>query len=200
MSHNSPSNASFNVNGRHSLIELAQAGCDEALGELLEFYRPYFLKIAEDTVASNLRPKLSPSDLVQGSLAIAAEKFDQFRGETDDELLKWVLAIFRNHLTDGIRRFRYAEKRATDREVSEQMPPLEDDLASPSDFASAREDVDRLLIGIERLPEQSRQVVRMRYLENLSYAVIANRLECSPDMARRVWLKAIDELGKVLDR
>ena len=181
-----------------SLIQQARVGCDISLGRLLEFYRPYFLKIAEDTVASDLRPKLAPSDVVQGSLALAAQKFGQFQGESEDELRPWMLAIFRNHLMDGIRRFRYADKRSIDRE-EHGVPALPDHVASPSDFVRAQEEVDRLLSGIDRLPERSRSIVRMRYLENLSYAEIAERLELSPDMARRVWLKAIDELGQELE-
>lgn len=181
------------------LIDDARDGCAESLGKLLEFYRPYFLKIAEDTVASDLRPKLSPSDVVQGSLALAAQNFQQFEGQSEDDLRPWMLAIFRNHLMDGIRRFRYADKRDINREETGTVLAIVDDVASPSDFAQAKEDVDQLLSGIERLPEQSREIVRMRYLENLSYAEIAERLECSPDMARRVWLKAIDDLGRELE-
>ncbi|MEO1524151.1 MAG: sigma-70 family RNA polymerase sigma factor [Planctomycetota bacterium] len=180
------------------MIEIARGGCDQTLGALLESYRPYFLKIAEDTMDSGLRPKLSPSDLVQGSLVIAAEKFHQFRGETDDELLNWLRTIFRNQLTDGVRRYRVAQKRATGREACDSSVSIEKEMASPSESIAAHEEVDRLLAGIERLPPLAREVVRMRYLEDLSFAQIADRLDCSPDMSRRVWLKAIDDLGREL--
>lgn len=181
-----------------SLLERARSGCELALGELLEFYRPYFLKIAEDTVASDLRPKLSPSDLVQGTLVLAAKNFEQFQGKNEDDLRPWMITIFRNHLLDGIRQFRYSEKRKVEREQG-VSPTMMGDASSPSELAVANEEVDRLLIGIANLPEQSRNIVRMRYLEDLSYAEIAEKLDCSPDKARRVWLKAIDELGKELE-
>ncbi|MEM7477761.1 MAG: hypothetical protein AAF483_22465, partial [Planctomycetota bacterium] len=65
------------LNPANGLIQRAQEGCQESLGQLLEIYRPYFLKIAEDTLASDLRPKIGASDIVQGSLALAARRFEQ---------------------------------------------------------------------------------------------------------------------------
>ncbi|MEM7476693.1 MAG: sigma-70 family RNA polymerase sigma factor [Planctomycetota bacterium] len=123
---------------------------------------------------------------------------EQFQGKTADDFWPWIMTIFRNHLTDGLRRYRYSAKRAPDRE-DHDAPTVAADDESPSAYAMAEEEVDRLLTGIQQLPSRSQKVVRLRYLEDRTYAEIAQELQCSTDMARRIWLKAIDQLSQELE-
>ncbi|MFK8115299.1 MAG: RNA polymerase sigma factor [Rubripirellula sp.] len=180
------------------LIDDARLGSSESLDELLEFYRPYILRLAEDTIAPWLRPKLSASDVTQGTIVLAWDRFTQFEGETSSDFRAWLLAIFRNHLRDGVRRYRYSDKRKIDREEAEVSPTLHGNVVDPADLVAEEESVQRLLACIESLPEESRSIVRLRYVKGMSFMAISGELGCSADKARRVWLSAIDELAQRL--
>ena len=86
-------------------------------GTLLNCYRAYLLRIANDRVEPGLRAKLAPSDIVQGSMLVATQEFQDFRGDSEAELRAWLLQIVSSQLIDGLRRFLDAEKRRSDRDV-----------------------------------------------------------------------------------
>lgn len=176
------------------LLNDARNGSPDALGSCLEFYRPYLTRLAEGTISSELRPKLSASDVVQGTLAQACRRFDQFQGNTTDDLRAWLLAIFRNHLTDGLRRYRYAGKRSIAREAAPDVLLPSGPRNDPGENAELEELAGMLMAGIERLSADAKQVVRLRYIEGKSFTKIAEQLNLSRDGARRLWLAALDEL------
>lgn len=177
----------------------AKTGCPDALGELLDFYRPYLLRLAEETISSGLRPKLSASDVAQGALVSAFDHFDQFKGDTTDDLRAWLLAIFRNHLTDGIRRYYVSSKRSIQKEVigGSALHAYRD--TDPADQAEDAESVARLIECIAQLPKNARRIVRLRYIEARTFIEIGIELDCTPDMARRKWLSAVEELSHRLN-
>ncbi|MEM1227006.1 MAG: sigma-70 family RNA polymerase sigma factor [Planctomycetota bacterium] len=184
--------------GKAKLIMDARQGSSGSLDQLLEFYRPYIFRLAEETIAPWLRPKLSAADVAQGTILLAWDRFQQFDGSTSSDFRAWLLAIFRNHLRDGIRRFCETEKRSIDREAGLVSPLLPNVSASPADQFVIDESIEKLLQCIDDLPDRARRVVRMRYIEAKSFPEIGKELDCTPDMARRIWLAAIDELAKGL--
>ena len=96
----------------------ARAGSPEALGRLLEACRRYLLLVAERELDPALRPKGGASDLVQETFLEAQRDFAGFRGRSQPELRAWLRQILRNNLANFHRRFRDADKRRLDREVS----------------------------------------------------------------------------------
>src|SRR5262245_12981144 len=77
----------------HALVRAARAGSNAALGELLETFRSYLLLIANREVEANLRPKFAPSDMVQETILVAQLQFDQFRGQSAEEVAGWLRSI-----------------------------------------------------------------------------------------------------------
>ena len=71
------------------VIVLAKGGDREALGRCLEICRNYLLEVARLRLPSSLTDRLGASDLVQDVYlaCCTAEKFREFRGETEEELL-----------------------------------------------------------------------------------------------------------------
>ena len=62
-----------------------------------------------------------------------------------------------------------------------------------------REELDRLLDDVGRLPDSMRELVVMRYLEESSYEDIARMLDKSPHQVRALCHKAITKLRKMQD-
>src|SRR5262249_1313717 len=83
-----------------SCLAAARTGSTDALGRLLDEYRPYLLGIANEEFDADLRARGGPSDLVQESLMEASRDFANFRGRQQEELLAWLRGILRNNLAD----------------------------------------------------------------------------------------------------
>jgi RNA polymerase sigma-70 factor, ECF subfamily len=182
-----------------SLFDSAVLRRQDALGHLLEFYRPYLLRLAEAWTESDLRPRFSASDAVQESLLAAATAFDRFQGTTEREFRKWLVTILRHQLVDGRRLHKGAEKRNLHRDqplASDVQPAVVG--GDSVEQVETQEAIERLLCAIEQLPEAQRKVVRARYLQGLSFEEIASRQSVSREWVRRRWKEAVHDLGKQL--
>lgn len=179
-------------------LAAVRAGSPEALGPLLQQFRRYLLVVAHEELGEDLRGKIGSSDLVQDAFLQAQQIFERFTGDSPEELRLWLRAILRNKVADCKRQFQEAEKRQINRERSLERGPsrdaLVDDASSPSAQLARREDLEALLQSLERLPEHYRQVLRWRYWEDLSFPEIGQRLGCSPDAARMLWMRAAERL------
>lgn len=189
------------------LLASARGGSSEALGRLLEECRQYLLLVASAEIEPALSAKLAASDLVQETFLEAQQDFPRFQGASDAELLAWLRRILLHNVCDAARRYRDCDKRAIRREVP-LAPPVRgprpgasSPLATtqtPSWLAMQRESVDRLIESLEKLPDDSRQVIILRNLETLSFHEIGHTMNRSPDAVRKLWGRAIQRLEVLL--
>lgn len=183
-------------------LTAARAGSREALGEALEACRAYLLKIAEQDLDPALRPKGGASDLVQQTFLEAQRDFGRFAGQSEDELLAWLRQLLRHNLVNFARDFRQTGKRRIDREVTLDTPDssgspagqLPADTTSPSGQAAAGEQAELLRRAMDRLPEDYRRVLTLRYREGRSFEEIAGVMNRSPNAARKLWARAVEAL------
>ncbi|MBY0525663.1 MAG: sigma-70 family RNA polymerase sigma factor [Gemmataceae bacterium] len=187
-------------------IEAARQGSAEALGRLLEMCRNYLLMVANTTLEAELQSKASPSDLVQETFLQAQQNFTQFRGSTEAELLGWLRRILLNNAANLSRRFQDTAKRQLAREVNASElaqrtldAELPADSPLPIDRLAALERDEELRRSLERLPEAYRQVIVWRNFEHLPFDEIGQRLNRSGEAARKLWTRALDELGELLE-
>jgi RNA polymerase sigma-70 factor (ECF subfamily) len=184
----------------HALLRAARLGEEEALGRLLQGYRRYLLRLAEDDLPAVLRSKLGGSDVVQETLVQALASFGRFRGQSLEELQGWLRGILHNVLRHSTRRLNTAKRRAN-REVPLQAlddpaGALPADEPSPSKHLMRREREAAVQEALARLPETYRQVLVWREWEGLPFLEIARRLGRSPDAARMLWWRAIERFDE----
>jgi len=186
--------------GFDALIAAARAGSSVAIGKLLENCRNYLLLIANRALDSDLRPKVGASDLVQDTFVEAHRGFPRFQGTTETELLAWLTTILGHRLANNNRRYRFADKRSVDREVSldadcdiGQISLLRQS-AAPHHTLIADDEAQRLRTTMERLSEPFRTVIQLRTWERLSYAEIAVRMQGTPESVRKMWGRAVRQL------
>ncbi len=180
----------------------ARAGSRPALGQLLETCRAYLLLVARQQLPADLRAKGGASDLVQETFLEAQRDFGQFHGATEAELLAWLRRLLLNNLGHFLRQYRDTGKRAVEREVALEPGGSSGSPAgglaaaepSPSEEATQREQADTLHRALERLSEDHRRVITLRYLEERSFEEIGGRMGRSPDAARKLWLRAMERL------
>jgi RNA polymerase sigma-70 factor (ECF subfamily) len=183
----------------------ARAGSPEALGRVLEACRGYLLLVAEEDLDPGLRAKGGASDLVQQTFLEAQGDFNRFRGGSEDELLAWLRHLLRNNLIDFARQYRATAKRGVDREVpltgddSAFREAIPADTPSPSGHAMARERDDALRAALDRLPEDYRAILRLRYDDGLGFDEIAARMGRTPEAVRKLWARAVARLQQEMD-
>jgi RNA polymerase sigma-70 factor (ECF subfamily) len=189
-------------------LTAAHSGCSEAIGRLLEQFRPVLHAVVAAALDRNLQSKADASDIVQDSLLEAHCTFGNFRGQTPEELLAWLKQILLHNLSNFRRQYRETEMRNIRREVglptSSPVAVPGDLLASDSVFpvekAANREELTRLGRALEGLPLAYRRVIAWHQWENQSFEEIGQRLGRSAEGARQIWWRAIQLLRKELTR
>ena len=186
----------------------ARRGCRASLNELVELFRPYLLKLANDRLDRRIRAKLGASDIVQESLTAAAQEFPNFRGETLQEWLAWLRQILSNDLNQARRTFRQTEKRNVDREVvptdSQSLRQLMMRMAAqdqtPSQQLVADEECSIAIRSIAKLSPDQERVVKLRHLSGHTIEEIAQVMGRSPDAIRKLWYRALLQLQREIER
>lgn len=183
-------------------LTAARAGSREALGQLLETYRAYLTLVAQRELDPVLRVKGGASDIVQDTLLAAVQAFDHFQGNAEEDLRRWLRRLLLNNLVDHARRYRGARKRDARREAALETaspsgehtfdPPAS--TPTPSRVLMAEEENDAIHRALERLPEDYRLVLLLRFQEDLSYEEIGKLMDLTPNAARKLWARAMKRL------
>lgn len=188
------------------LVAEARAGSKEALARLLSVCRDYLLLVANRELEPQLLGKVSPSDLVQETMFVGYEKFEEFHGDTKEQFLGWLRQTLVNRCVDADRQFRQAQKRRLDAEValqggvSSERPEtmLPDGNDSPSRVAYVHEREEIVEKALQSLPIEYQQVIRLRAWEGLQFDHIGKRMGRSSEAARKLWFRALEQLGEIL--
>lgn len=188
-------------------IEAAREGSLEALGLSLQACRQYLLLIANQELKADLRAKVSPSDLVQDTFVKAHKEFGRFHGHSEEELKAWLRCILLNVLSNARRHYQSTEKRKLGLEVPLEWEPAEPGRAPalpapttpPPIEVIAREEAGALQRALDALPDHYRQVIVWRYWERRKFEWIGRRLGRSPEAARKIWGRAVEQLSQLVE-
>jgi RNA polymerase sigma-70 factor, ECF subfamily len=187
-------------------LTAAQAGSKEAVAQALEACRGYLLLIAQRELAPDLRAKAGASDLVQDTIMEAQRDFSGFQGSSESELLAWLRRLLLNNLSNFARQFRATDKRQVGREVvleegdssAERGGGLAAAVPTPSREAMTHERAEAVQQALEKLPEDYRRVVILRYQEERTFEEIGRLVGRSANAVRKLWLRAIERLEQEL--
>lgn len=206
-SFNSPQHTSASQVRLESLLRTAREGDRQSIGELLSQYRAYLMLLGAQQFQQRLRPRISPSDIVQDVMLRAHCHFGQFRGQTERELIAWLREILLNSLSRFVEQHVRTAKRDIRREVSLDRftdaagplpePPPAAQQQAPSACVSLGEQSALLAGLLEQLPEHYREVLVLRNIQGLAFEDVAARLQRSPGATRMLWLRAIEKLRAV---
>src|SRR5262245_39099832 len=183
-------------------LAAARAGSPEAVGEALQACRGYLLQIAQRELGADLQPKGGASDIVQQTLIDAFRDFARFQGDSEAELLQWLRRLLLNNLADFARQFREAGKRQVDREVglgpkdSSAGPGLvlPGTVPTPSKQMAADEEAEAVRRVLERVPEEYKRVVALRYQDGRSFEEIGELLGLTANAARKLLVRAVERV------
>jgi RNA polymerase sigma factor (sigma-70 family) len=181
-------------------IRSASRGDEAALADVLRAYLPRLQRFVHLRLGAQLRAREETVDIVQSTVRelLQEERFE-WRGEV--EFRAWLFQAALNKIREK-GRYHGAGKRAPERE---QGPGGDDslgaaiaDLATPSRFAMAREELQRLEVAFAGLTEPQREVLTLARVAGLPHAVIAARMGKSEVAVRQLLVRAMAALGAAL--
>ena len=138
-----------------------------------------------------LAPRIDPSDVVQDALAEVDRSLTQYVRDRPIPFLPWLRRLAWERLVEARRRHIDASRRSVCREEPDGIGLRETRAIAPAsrrcgeDGGPGRgvvldESRQQIRAILDRLPEQDREVLRMRYFEDSSIAEIAEAIGISP--------------------
>jgi RNA polymerase sigma-70 factor (ECF subfamily) len=186
------------------LLRQAREGADEAKGALLESYRIYLELLARVEIGRRLRKKVDASDVVQETFLEAHRNFGTFRGSSEAEFVAWLRSILAARIANLVRHFVGTQARDVRREeglevdLDQSSRALDRGLvaleSTPSQQVVRREQGVLLAAALARLPEEYREVVVLRHLEELPFPEVAARMGRTVDSVQKLWVRALARL------
>ena len=162
-----------------TLLEMYQQGNREAISQLLERHT----RRVRDYVRMMVKDNDVADDLTQEVLIKVVKVLDEGRYTDKGRFLPWVLRIAHNRVLDYFR----AQKQV--KTISESSAGFDvlgsKNLAEPSIEESIilEQQAEEIRALVEELPEEQREVVKMRYYEGLSFKEIADQTGVSINTA-----------------
>jgi RNA polymerase sigma-70 factor (ECF subfamily) len=171
----------------------------------LEPYRNYLYLLARLQFDPGLRSIVDPSDVVQQTLLKAQAGREQFRGQSEGELLAWLRTILARVLTDLARkhgpRLRGHEF-ALEAAIEDSSLRLERWLAgedtSPSGRAIRQEETVRLAQALAGLPDDQRTALELKHFHELPVAEISRTMGKSPSAVAGLLYRGLRALRTAL--
>jgi RNA polymerase sigma-70 factor (ECF subfamily) len=189
------------------LLQQARHGDQRALGQLINRYRQYLLRIAYDEADTDLQAKDGDSDYVQDACVKAICAFQRFHGGTSREMRAWLRSILLNQISDA-RKHALTKKRNIRAEVPLQSIDTGDSRneklavtdCSPPEQAVRQEERTILETALENLSELDRVIFEMRQKDGYAFIEIARQLNLSEEAAQKRWARALNTLKQKVSR
>lgn len=189
-------------------LQEAAGGDIQALHWLLERHRARLRRMIAVRLDDRLSARLDPSDVVQETLLDAARKLDDYLRDRPLPFYPWLHRLASERLTQAHRYHLRTLRREAGRERSggswagASAARLAGILAasgsSPSKHLVREEERQEICRALGELSEQDREVLVMRYLDQLPFAEIAAILAITESGARVRHYRALQRLGPLL--
>lgn len=179
------------------LYRRANAGEREALELLLERMRPRLEAWVALRMGPALRARVDAEDIVQEILLKAAGAIGSFQPEGKHAFVKWLFTVARNQISDWQRHCMAAKRDVQrDQELRSGIPAQR---TGPYSRAARNDLMEQLLDALALLPENYRDILRLRRLEYLDNEEAAERLGLSRENASVLYVRAMQALRRKLD-
>src|SRR4051794_1127551 len=192
-----------------SVLQRARSGDAAARSELLELYRGRLRRMVAIRIDKRLAARVDPSDIVQEAMRDAFKRLTEYFASPEIAFYPWLRRIAWDRLMDMYRQHITAEKRSVLKEHvrapelnDESMAELAHNLAAnsqnPRQRAMLAELESRMMAALAQLKLEDRELLVLRYVEQLDVEEIANVLEISRTAVTSRHLRAVQRLRQFL--
>ena len=190
------------------LLNRAVAGEAEAINRLLSGHRQRLTSMVRVHMDHRLASRLDASDVVQDALLAAAQRLKHFPTGTVPFYV-WLRQIARDRLSELYRRHVKTKKRSVLREqawglsqdsvnrLAAHFDPAHDVVVNQVIQEERRQ---RLCQALSEMPQQHREILVMRHLEQMSISEIASASKLTEGAVKMRQLRAVQGLRSLLDR
>jgi len=178
-----------------------------ARGLLLERFRPRLTRMVELRMDRRLAARIDAADVVQETFMNAAVQLDGYLKDRPIPLYPWLRRLAWERMNDAYRRHIIAGRRSIDREEPPATPDesvfaLAERLTSPAEGPSTimgrAERRKKVRAALDQLPEHDREILMLRYLEDLTTAEAAAVTGISESAVKLRVYRAMKRLGELL--
>jgi RNA polymerase sigma-70 factor, ECF subfamily len=190
------------------LLIRAAAGDVAARGALLVRHRERLRRMVAVRLDPRLAARVDPSDVVQETLAEADRRLNDYLRDQPLPFYPWLRQLAGERLGAEYRRHVRAARRSVGREVPVVELPegsvlaladrLLDRGTGPSEAARRQEQRERVRRALAELPAAEREVLALRYLEELSAREVGAILGIGEEAAKKRALRALKRLQELL--
>jgi RNA polymerase sigma-70 factor, ECF subfamily len=170
----------------HALVRKMLAGDEAAFGEFFDTYFPRLFRFACRRLAED-----AAEDVVQATLMKAMRKLGTWRGEA--ALFTWLCTLCRHEVTAFTQRARRGpdlRPMDDDPELRAQLESLAADIDGPERRLERHELAALVQLTLDFLPHRYGDLLEWKYLDGLTVAEIAGRVESSPKAVESMLTRA----------
>ena len=175
------------MKNEREIIRRAQRGDSEAFRLLVEAYQTQVYRLA-----LRMCGEATADDVTQEAFVAAWRALPAFRG--DSRFSTWLYRLTANAAIDLLRR----EKRHRGGEDITELE-LPDDAPTPQELSERSETQEAVRRAMGRLSAEHREILLLRYMQELDYGEIAAALEISEGTVKSRISRAKARLREVLD-
>ncbi len=192
------------------LIQRADEGDLSAASQLVDRHRDRLKRMVAVRLDPRLSARLDASDVVQDALAEAAQKLPEYLCRRPLPFYPWLRQIAWERIAHLHAQHLQCEKRSVLRECEMALPTpdfsrielakqLFAQMAGPSTILRRNEEAERVQRAVERLRPQHRELLLLRYVEQLSVAETATVLQISEAAVKMRHVRALERLRDFLN-
>lgn len=191
-----------------SLIERARIGDDASVERLLALHRARLRGLVDARLDDRLRSRIDPSDVIQETLLVAADRLPLYCTDRPLPFYPWLRQIALDQLAETYRRHVKVQKRSVNREepgvliADHSVDCLVERIgaaqASPVTELLRQELRRKMREALLALSQIDRELIVMRYLEQMPLAEIAASLELSESATKSRHVRALKKLAAIV--
>jgi len=192
-------NANFTENAKNDfhLVVKARQGDQKAYADLMQRYKDsiYFM------VLKMVNNREDAMDLTVETFAKAFEKLDKYQPEF--AFSTWLFRVATNNCIDFIRKKKLNTMSIhgmTNDDGEEKQLDIKSDVLNPEESSIKKQQTQELKMLIESLPARYRNLITLRYFDELSYEEIAVQLDLPLGTVKAQLFRARFLLGNIINR
>jgi RNA polymerase sigma factor (sigma-70 family) len=192
-------NKHFTENAKNDfhLVVKARQGSQKAYADLMHRYKDsiYFM------VLKMVNNKEDANDLTVETFAKAFEKLDKYQPEY--AFSTWLFRVATNNCIDFIRKKKLNTQSIhgmMDEDGDEKPLQIKSDVLNPEESSIKKQQTEELKLLIESLPIRYRNLITLRYFDELSYEEIAQQLDLPLGTVKAQLFRARYLLGNIINR